>query len=105
MFWLNHPLHTVMNVFGCTVALGLSQHVSGVTAASQHYSQSLFPASLAVFLHCWPAYTSGKVTPQNLHTFQCTACPVTHFMHYAMLYITVTAISDANVTFRTIEFI
>lgn len=105
MFWPSQPRHTVTNVFGCTVALGLSQHESGVTAASRHCSQSPFPASLVVFLHCWPAYTSGKVNPQNSHTFQCTASPVTNFMLYEKECTTVTAISDANITSQTIEFI
>lgn len=68
MFLLNQPLHTAMNVSGCIAALGLSQQESGVTAASRHCLQSRFPASLAVFLHCWLVYTSGKDIPQN-HTF------------------------------------
>lgn len=97
-FWPNQPLHAVMTMFGCTVALGLSQHESGVTDASQHCSQSQFPASQAVFLHCWPAYTSGKVNPQNSHIFQYTVCPVTHFMISKKQCIIVTSKSDANVS-------
>lgn len=80
MLLLNQPLNTVMNTSGCIAALVLSQQESGVTVASRHSLQSLFPASLAVFLHCWLAYTSGKVNLKNSQTFQCIACPITHFM-------------------------
>lgn len=83
MFWQSQPLHTVMNMFGCTVALGLSQHESGVTDASQHCLQSLFPASLAVFSHCWSAYMSGVLLIEmELNHLPCTACSVTRLIFY-----------------------